>query len=201
VKPRWNAGWWSAARRSRSPNFGLRPAGVPVSLLVVHSISLPPGRYGGPEIEDLFLNRLDWSADPYFEAIRGAQVSAHFVVRRSGELIQFVSCDRRAWHAGVSSWGGRDNCNDFSIGVELEGLEGEAFDDAQYETLAVLAKAIGARYPITAVAGHEHIAPGRKRDPGERFDWGRFRDGVLALGGPDWDFPESATPGNASASR
>ena len=198
MKPRWYAGWWSAARRSRSPNFGPRPPGTPVSLLVVHSISLPPGQYGGPAIEDFFLNRLDWDAHPYFEAIRGLQVSAHFVIRRSGEVIQFVSCDRRAWHAGASRWHGRENCNDFSIGVELEGLEGESFEAAQYEALVALARAVARRYPVGAVAGHEHIAPGRKQDPGPGFDWHRLQAGLLADGGgPDWDFPESATDGTA----
>lgn len=196
MKPRWHAGWWSGARASRSPNFGLRPPGTDVSLLVVHSISLPPGHYGGPEIEDFFLNRLDWSAHPYFESIRGLQVSAHFVVRRGGEVIQFVSCDRRAWHAGASSWRGRENCNDYSIGVELEGLEGETFEAAQYDALALLARGIARRYPVTAVAGHEHIAPGRKHDPGAGFEWHRFRSALDVVGGPDWDFPDSATRGN-----
>lgn len=196
VKPRWYAGWWSAARPCRSPNFGPRPPGVPVSLLVVHSISLPPGEYGGPAIEDFFMNRLDWRVHPYFETIRGLQVSAHFVVRRSGEVVQFVSCDRRAWHAGQSSWRGRENCNDYSIGIELEGLEGEPFEAAQYDALVALARAIASRYPVHAAAGHEHIAPGRKQDPGAGFDWDRLRSGVAAGGGPDWDFPESATRGN-----
>lgn len=172
-----------------------------MSLLVLHSISLPPGRYGGPEIEDLFLNRLDWSAHPYFETIRGLQVSAHFVIRRSGELIQFVSCDQRAWHAGSSSWRGRENCNDYSIGVELEGLEGETFEPAQYDALAALAQAIAKRYPVTAVAGHEHIAPGRKRDPGDGFDWDSLQTRLSAGIGPDWDFPQSATRGNPRGSR
>lgn len=172
-----------------------------MSLLVVHSISLPPGRYGGPAIEDLFLNRLDWSAHPYFESIRGMQVSAHFVIRRDGELVQFVSCDQRAWHAGVSSWRGRENCNDFSIGVELEGLEGEPFEAAQYDALVALARAIARRYPVAAVAGHEHVAPGRKRDPGEGFEWHRLQAGLRAGDGPDWDFPESATRGNPRRSR
>ncbi len=201
MKPRWYAGWWSAARRMRSPNFGPRPSGTAVSLLVVHSISLPPGRYGGPAIEDLFLNRLDWSAHPYFESIRGMQVSAHFVIRRDGKLVQFVSCDQRAWHAGVSSWRGRENCNDFSIGVELEGLEGEPFEAAQYDALVALARAIARRYPVAAVAGHEHVAPGRKRDPGEGFEWHRLQAGLRASDGPDWDFPESATRGNPRRSR
>lgn len=201
VKPRWYGGWWSGARASRSPNFGPRPPGTAVSLLVVHSISLPPGHFGGSEIEDLFLNRLDWSAHPYFETIRGLQVSAHFVVRRSGEVVQFVSCDRRAWHAGASAWRGRENCNDFSIGVELEGLEGQTFEAAQYEALTTLARGIARRYPVRAVAGHEHIAPGRKHDPGAGFDWHRFRAGLDAAGGADWDFPESATRGNPRGAR
>lgn len=199
MKPRWHAGWWSAARRSRSPNFGERPAGAQVSLLVVHSISLPPGVYGGREIEDFFTNRLDGDAHPYFAKIRDMRVSAHFLVRRSGELVQFVSCDRRAWHAGQSSWRGRGNCNDFSVGVELEGLEGEPFEAAQYEALATLAPALARRYRIAAVAGHEHIAPGRKRDPGEGFDWTLLRVLLASRGVPDWDFPDSATRRNRAS--
>lgn len=164
-----------------------------MSLLVLHSISLPPGEYGGPAIEQLFTNRLDWDAHPYFRTIRGMQVSAHFVVRRDGSLLQFVSCDRRAWHAGRSSWKARDNCNDFSIGVELEGLEGEVFESAQYDALVALAPGLARRYPIEAVAGHEHVAPGRKGDPGAGFDWARLRAGLLSAGIGDWDFPDSAT--------
>jgi AmpD protein len=119
----WEEGWYVPARRCPSPNFGPRPAGVSIDLTVVHSISLPPGVYGGDAIERLFTNRLDWDAHPYFQQIRGLEVSAHFLVRRDGALVQFVSCDARAWHAGRSSWRGRDNCNDYSIGIELEGLE------------------------------------------------------------------------------
>ena len=171
----WDAGWWRAARRIDSPNFGPRPAGMPVDLVVLHSISLPPGEYGGDAIERLFTNRLDWDAHPYYAQIRGLQVSSHFLIRRGGELLQFVSCDQRAWHAGRSHWRGRDNCNDFSIGIELEGLEGEAFEAAQYERLAVLLAAIAARYPVRDVAGHEHVAPGRKIDPGPGFDWAALR--------------------------
>lgn len=143
---------------------------------MLHSISLPPGEYGGDAVQRLFTNRLDWDAHPYFESIRGLEVSSHFYVRRNGELWQFVSGDDRAWHAGVSSWRGRDNCNDDSIGIELEGLEGGPFEDAQYETLASLAAAIAQHYPIAHIAGHEHIAPGRKQDPGAGFDWHRLRD-------------------------
>ena len=172
---RWNAGWWSAARRCPSPNFGPRPGAQAPSLLIVHSISLPPGIYGGDAIERLFTNRLDWDAHPYFETIRGTVVSAHFLLRRDGECLQFVSCDERAWHAGRSSWQGRDNCNDFSIGVELEGLEGALFEPLQYRQLARLTRALAAAYPITQVVGHEHVAPGRKADPGPGFDWARLR--------------------------
>ncbi|HWP18126.1 MAG TPA: 1,6-anhydro-N-acetylmuramyl-L-alanine amidase AmpD [Burkholderiaceae bacterium] len=167
----WQAGWHPRARRVPSPNFGPRPCGTVVDLAVVHSISLPPGEYGGPYIEQLFTNSLDWSAHPYFEQIRGAQVSAHFLIRRDGELVQFVSCDDRAWHAGASCFEGRANCNDYSIGIELEGLEDEPFEPAQYEALVVLIGQLRRVYPLRTVAGHEHVAPGRKRDPGRLFDW------------------------------
>lgn len=167
----WDEGWYRFARRLASPNHGPRPAGAQVDLVVVHSISLPPGRYGGDEVQRLFTNTLDWDAHPYFQGIRGLAVSSHFYIRRGGELWQFVSCDERAWHAGVSRYRGRANCNDDSIGIELEGLEGETFEAAQYEALAALCAALGAKYPVQHVAGHEHIAPGRKRDPGSGFDW------------------------------
>lgn len=185
--PRWRAGWWSAARRITSPNHGPRPEGVAIDLALIHSISLPPGVYGGDAIERLFTNRLDWSAHPYFEQIRGLEVSSHFVIRRDGELLQFVSTARRAWHAGRSAWRGRDNCNDYAIGIELEGLEGELFEDAQYRRLAVLLRSLAKRHPLEGVAGHEDVAPGRKADPGAGFDWARLR---AQLG---WDaryFPE-----------
>ena len=171
----WDDGWWTHARRCPSPNFGPRPEGTAIDLALIHSISLPPGEYGGDGIERLFTNRLDWDAHPYYQRIRGLQVSSHFVIRRDGELLQFVSCDQRAWHAGRSSWQGRDECNDYSIGIELEGLEGESFDDAQYATLARLLRKLRRRYPLRAVAGHEHVAPGRKIDPGPGFDWARLR--------------------------
>jgi AmpD protein len=167
----WHDGWWSRAARIASPNEGPRPLGEAVTLAVIHSISLPPGEYGGDAIERLFTNRLDWDAHPYFQTIRGAQVSAHFVIRRDGALLQFVSCDRRAWHAGRSQWRGRENCNDFSVGIELEGLEGDTFEDAQMRALARVLQALRARYPIADVAGHEHVAPDRKIDPGPGFDW------------------------------
>lgn len=145
-----------------------------MTLAVVHSISLPPGQYGGDAVERFFTNRLDTNAHPYYEALRGVQVSAHFFIRRDGWVLQFVSCDQRAWHAGESNWGGRAQCNDFSVGVELEGLEGEHFEPAQYAALARLLRALAQRYPVEQVVGHEHIAPGRKGDPGAGFDWGRL---------------------------
>jgi AmpD protein len=178
----WQAGWWRHARRLPSPNFGARPAGERVTLAVVHSISLPPGQYGGTEVVELFTNRLDHSAHPHFESLRGLQVSAHFFVRRGGRVLQFVSCDERAWHAGVSRWAGREQCNDYSVGVELEGLEGELFEPAQYTALARLLRSLARRYPIDSVVGHEHIAPGRKDDPGPGFDWALL--GHLLAGRP-----------------
>jgi N-acetyl-anhydromuramoyl-L-alanine amidase len=171
----WHDGWWSPARRCASPNFDDRPCDERVRLAVIHSISLPPGRYGGDEVERFFTNRLDHAAHPYFAALSGVRVSAHFFIRRDGEIWQFVSCDRRAWHAGVSSWAGSERCNDFSIGIELEGLEGERFERAQYNTLARLLRSIARRYPIEAVVGHQHIAPERKGDPGAGFNWRMLR--------------------------
>jgi N-acetyl-anhydromuramoyl-L-alanine amidase len=138
---------------------------------VLHSISLPPGKYGGDAVEALFMNRLDPAAHPAFAALQGLRVSAHFFVRRDASVLQFVSCDRRAWHAGASSWRGTRDCNDYSIGIELEGLEGRAFAPAQYTMLARLLRALALRYPIAEVTGHEHVAPGRKHDPGPGFDW------------------------------
>jgi AmpD protein len=168
----WQAGWHSAARHVDSPNFGPRPFEANIDLIVLHSISLPPGQYGGPEIEAFFTNTLNWDAHPYFQQIRGMAVSAHFVIRRTGELLQFVSSDDRAWHAGTSHYRGRDNCNDDSIGIELEGLEGDTFTQDQYTQLQKLCEDIAIAYPIAHIAGHEHIAPGRKQDPGSGFDWG-----------------------------
>lgn len=170
-EPRWRQGWWTGAARRSSPNFGLRPQGLLPELVILHSISLPPGQYGGHEIEQFFKNRLDHAAHPYFGALRGVTVSAHFLVRRDGDLRQFVACDRRAWHAGVSQWRGRANCNDWSIGIELEGLEGQTFEPAQYQALGHLLGAIAQRYPVRELVGHEHVAPGRKQDPGSGFDW------------------------------
>jgi AmpD protein len=181
----WRDGWYRFAHHTPSPNFGPRPPDTSVDLVVLHSISLPPGEYGGPEIEALFTNTLDWDAHPYFDQIRGAEVSAHFVIRRDGTLIQFVSCNDRAWHAGRSHYLGRDNCNDFSIGIELEGLEGHSFEAPQYETLSSVCAAIAQHYSAHHIAGHEHVAPGRKKDPGEGFDWPALQ---RALGWSDDSF-------------
>lgn len=167
----WRDGWWRHAAAVPSPNCSARPRGTVVSLVVLHSISLPPGHYGGDAIERLFTNRLDWDAHPYFQSIRDLRVSAHFVIRRDGKLLQFVSCDRRAWHAGVSTWRGRDNCNDYSIGIELEGLEGQTFEPAQYTVLVSLLRSLARRHRALQVVGHEHVAPTRKHDPGAGFDW------------------------------
>lgn len=168
---RWNAGWYARARRVDSPNHGHRPQGAAIDLVVVHSISLPPGEHGTGDIERLFTNTLDFDAHPYFQTLRGMEVSSHFVIARDGTLTQFVDCDRRAWHAGRSYFRGRSNCNDDSIGIELEGLEGGDFTAAQYAALMALCRDIAARYPIRFIAGHEHVAPGRKHDPGAGFDW------------------------------
>jgi len=171
----WRDGWSALARSVPSPNFGPRPAGAKVSLVVLHSISLPPGEYGGDAVQRLFTNQLDADAHPYYASLRGLKVSTHFFLRRDGELLQFVSCDERAWHAGVSQWRGRENCNDFSIGIELEGLEGEGFEAVQYERLVALLRSLQARHGAFEVAGHEHVAAGRKRDPGPGFDWAGLR--------------------------
>lgn len=184
----WDGGWLKAAQRVPSPNFGPRPAGAQIDLIVLHSISLPPGIYGGPEVTQLFTNQLDWSAHPYFEQIRGTEVSAHFFLRRDGSLLQFVSTDDRAWHAGASCWRGREQCNDDSIGIELEGLEGDTFETAQYDTLRDLCLRLQERHPIAFIAGHEHIAPGRKRDPGPGFRWDWLKQ---QLGRSHAQFPDT----------
>ena len=167
----WDGGWYGGAQREPSPNFGERSPRAAVDLLVLHSISLPPGVFGTGRVRDLFLNQLDIGAHPYFTQLQGVQVSAHFFIERSGRVWQFVDCDCRAWHAGVSSYRGRKNCNDDSIGVELEGLEGGHFQAEQYQSLLSLTQAIRTRYALRFVAGHEHIAPTRKADPGSGFDW------------------------------
>lgn len=167
-------GWVTGARRVPSPNFDARPEAMPVELLVIHNISLPPGQFGSGDIEALFQNRLDPDRHPFFATIHAARVSAHFLVRRDGELVQFVSCHQRAWHAGQSQFQGRERCNDFSIGIELEGCDTQPFEPAQYEVAARLTRLLRAHFPIRAVAGHSDIAPGRKTDPGPCFDWDRF---------------------------
>lgn len=164
-------GWLDNAVHCPSPNFGERPAGAVVSLLVLHNISLPPGEFATQAVTDFFLNRLDATAHPYFAEICDLQVSAHFYIARDGALTQFVSTDQRAWHAGQSCWQGQENCNDFSIGIELAGSDNTPFAAAQYTTLWPLIEALRQRYPITAVAGHSDVAPGRKTDPGPCFDW------------------------------
>ncbi|MGC8121520.1 1,6-anhydro-N-acetylmuramyl-L-alanine amidase AmpD [Marinobacter sp. VGCF2001] len=168
----------AGARWCPSPNFGARPEGTSVSLLVVHNISLPPEQFGGPHIENFFCNCLDTSVHPYFETIAGLKVSAHALIRRDGSVVQFVSCLDRAWHAGRSSFQGRDECNDYSIGIELEGADEIPYTESQYRALARLARMIMAAWPeITPrrVAGHSDIAPGRKTDPGPAFAWSHFR--------------------------
>ena len=167
------AGWVARARWCPSANFNDRPRGAAPVLLVIHCISLPRGSYGGPAILQLFTNTLDCSGHPEFSDLAGLQVSSHSLIRRDGELIQFVSCLARAWHAGVSSWRGRPDCNDYAIGIELEGIDDGPFSDAQYEVLAALQTALIDRYPLRAQAAHSDVAPGRKTDPGTGFDWVR----------------------------
>jgi AmpD protein len=178
----------SRARQLRSPNCDERPAGAAVTLLVVHGISLPPGAFGGDAIERLFTNRLDGAAHPYFATIAQLRVSAHFVVRRDGRLLQFVPCARRAWHAGASAWRGRERCNDFSVGIELEGTDALPYTRRQYRMLGRVVRALARRYPIEDVVGHSDVAPGRKTDPGPAFDWARLARALagtgLALPGP-----------------
>lgn len=172
------AGVCAGARWQPSPHYDERPEGEEISLLVIHNISLPPGEFGGPWIDDLFLGRLDPEADPFFKEIEGLRVSSHFLIRRDGELVQYVATELRASHAGVSQWMGREKCNDFSIGVELEGADDVPFAEPQYETLAALTRALFERYGTLDIAGHSDIAPERKTDPGPWFDWDRFRASV-----------------------
>lgn len=170
----------SPCRYIESPNQDDRPDGEEPTLLVVHSISLPPGEYGGDAIERFFTNCLDPAAHPYFREICDLKVSSHFLIRRDGGLIQFVPTEKRAWHAGVSRWRGRERCNDFSIGVELEGLDDAPFADSQYETLVELVRRLRARHPLHDIAAHSDIAPGRKTDPGPLFDWPRLLAALAA---------------------
>ena len=183
----WEQGWWQDAEKCESPNFGPRPNAANIDLIVLHSISLPPGEFGNGAVPKLFTNQLDWDAHPYFQSIRGLEVSAHFFIERTGKVWQFVSCDQRAWHAGKSAYRGRSNCNDDSIGIELEGLEGDRFEAVQYERLGQLCMALSQTYPIEYIAGHEHIAPGRKKDPGPGFDWALLQKNVAL---PPQYFPE-----------
>lgn len=178
----WRGGWLLAARHCPSPNHDPRPAHTAIDLVVVHSISLPPGRYGGNAVRALFLNQLDCNAHPYYESLRGLRVSSHFFITRNGQVWQFVACSERAWHAGLSHYRMRARCNDDSIGIELEGIEDSAFEEAQYTALEQLCDALRRRYPIRYLTGHEHIAPGRKRDPGSAFDWPRISHHLAGSG-------------------
>lgn len=169
-------GMLEGARHIASPNCDVRPADARVELIVLHNISLPPREFGGPGIIDLFLNRLPRDAHPYYAGIADLKVSAHFLIRRDGEILQFVPCVQRAWHAGVSLWRGRERCNDFSVGIELEGADDIAYEAAQYHALRTLLKALIERYPVRDVVGHSDIAPGRKTDPGPSFDWAKIKN-------------------------
>jgi AmpD protein len=167
-------GWLAGVRRVRSPNADARPEGTEVTLVVVHGISLPPGHFGGDAIERLFTNHLDPRAHPYFASLRDLRVSAHFLIRRDGALTQFVSCADRAWHAGASRWKGRERCNDYSIGIELEGTDERPYTAKQYARLAALVRRLRRSWPVRDIAGHSDVAPGRKTDPGPSFDWTRL---------------------------
>ena len=169
------AGLIAGIRQLDSPNSDERPAGCAVELVVIHSMSVPAGEFGGSGIIDLFTRKLDPSAHPSYRALAELRVSSHFVIRRDGEIIQFVACGRRAWHAGVSTWRGKTHCNDFSLGIELEGTDDSVFEDEQYAKLAKLTQALQVKYPIADLVGHCDIAPGRKTDPGAFFDWPRYR--------------------------
>ncbi len=174
-------GWLHPARVVPSPNHDQRPPDMTIDLLVIHNISLPPGEFGGPWIDALFTNQLDRHAHPSFESIYAMRVSSHLLIRRQGEVVQYVAFDRRAWHAGASRFEGRERCNDFSIGIELEGSDHTAFEEAQYAQLLLVTRALMSAYPaINAqrITGHQHIAPGRKTDPGPFFDWHRYRDAL-----------------------
>ncbi len=171
-------GWLSEARAVPSPNFDARPAGLDIDLVVIHAISLPPGQFGGPYIEQLFTNRLAPAEHPYFAGVHGLRVSAHFLITRDGQLLQFVDIFARAWHAGESQWQGRTRCNDFSVGIELEGCDELPFEDAQYARVTALLHSLFVRLPAlnaTRLVGHSDIAPRRKTDPGPHFDWPRMR--------------------------
>lgn len=183
MKPKLSEeGLLEGVRYIASPNWDERPAGCAVELLVIHYISLPPGEFGGPAIEQFFTNRLEPAAHPFFATIAELKASAHFLIRRDGKIIQFVPCAKRAWHAGESSWKGRSRCNDFSIGIEVEGDERVPFTPVQYRRLAALTYALKTRYPILDILGHSDIAPLRKTDPGPQFDWARYRTLIRKAG-------------------
>jgi N-acetyl-anhydromuramoyl-L-alanine amidase len=173
-------GWLSGVRKIASRNYDSRPPGTAIDLLVIHNISLPPDQFGGPDIVNFFTNQLDTDAHPYFAQLKGVKVSSHFLIHRNGEIVQLVPCRARAWHAGVSSWQERTRCNDFSIGIELEGSDFVPFTDRQYGALARLTRRLQRQYPIQNIAGHSDIAPGRKTDPGPYFDWSRYRAALMS---------------------
>ena len=176
-----DSGLVESARLCPSPNQDERPAGAEISLVLLHGISLPPGEFNGPEIEQLFTNKLDWDGHPYFDEIRGLEVSAHLLIRRDGEAVQFVPFEKRAWHAGESCFRGQLACNDYSIGIELEGQDELAYDDRQYQTLTAVLAALIRTYPQLSarrIAAHSDVSPGRKTDPGPAFDWLRLYDGL-----------------------
>ncbi|MDP2961893.1 MAG: 1,6-anhydro-N-acetylmuramyl-L-alanine amidase AmpD [Sulfurimicrobium sp.] len=168
------SGFLKGVRFIPSPNFDERPPEEPINLLVIHNISLPPREYGGDGVIEFFTNRLDPNAHDYYRAIADLKVSSHFLIRRDGEIIQFVNCNLRAWHAGISRWKERERCNDFSIGIELEGSDFEPYEDIQYEKLAELTQALQKAYPIKDITGHHNIAPDRKTDPGPYFAWDKY---------------------------
>ncbi len=173
-----------SAEQVQSPNYNERPPGEEISLLVIHNISLPPGRYGGGYIEQFFQNRLPIAVDPFFEEIKELQVSSHLLIERTGRIVQFVPFSKRAWHAGISEYQGRDSCNDFSLGIELEGTDDEPYTDIQYKELAEITRAIQTRYPaitLDRIVGHCDIAPIRKTDPGPSFDWQKYRSLVFSI--------------------
>ncbi|QDO82182.1 1,6-anhydro-N-acetylmuramyl-L-alanine amidase AmpD [Shewanella psychropiezotolerans] len=181
--PSFELGWAEGVKLCVSPHFNSRPDNE-VSLLVIHNISLPAGCFGTPYIDQLFQGCLDIAADPSFEALKGLEVSAHFLIRRDGGIIQYVSCDERAWHAGVSSFQGRQGCNDFAVGIELEGTDSQDYTELQYQELVRLTLGLMTKYPmlnLDAIVGHCDIAPGRKTDPGDCFDWNRYKH-ELTLG-------------------
>jgi len=167
-------GWLSGVRRIASPNCDARSSGTAIELLVIHNISLPPGEFGGQAVTQLFTNTLNPDAHPYYKQLEQLRVSAHFLICRDGTITQFVPCTKRAWHAGASAWQGRSACNDFSLGIELEGSDNVPFSDQQYAALARLTRLLQRNYPIRAIVGHADIAPGRKTDPGPCFDWSRY---------------------------